>query len=239
MGNDKEKIINQIKQKFQIELPNDYMGYLLSEDKIENKSLLIPETDMVLHIKKIYSLKDNNLIDMNLKYRNTNEIFIIGECEKKGLLVYSFGNDTNKICYWDIALENELSSEDANAYAISDSYSKLLEDLEDDMEVEIKMDKKYLPLGSVVLCEGGIQKLIIIGRGLIVEHEDKRTFFDYAALAYPIGLIGDNVFYFNAKNIAKIIFKGYKDEDDDVIVGNINKYIQNNNDFIYGNLVEN
>lgn len=89
-----------------------------------------------------------------------------------------------------------------------------------------KMEKiEYLPLGSVVLLEGGIKKLIIVGRGLTVKMGEKANFFDYAGAQFPEGIMGDQLGYFNHNGIAKVIFKGYSDDDDKIIVENINRYI--------------
>jgi hypothetical protein len=94
----------------------------------------------------------------------------------------------------------------------------------------------YLPLGSIVLLNGGIQKIIIISRGLIVENNGQELFFDYAGVPYPRGLVGDSVAYFNADNIAKVVFEGYSDEDNQVIVDNINKYIESKPNLVRGNV---
>ena len=65
----------------------------------------------------------------------------------------------------------------------------------------------YLPLGSIVLMDGGIQKILITSRGLVVAHNDEQVFFDYAGVPYPQGLISDDLLYFNHENIAKTLRK--------------------------------
>lgn len=51
-------------------------------------------------------------------------------------------------------------------------------------------------------------------------------FFDYGGVPYPEGLIGDQMAYFNHENIARILFSGFKDEDDKIIIDNINRYLE-------------
>lgn len=85
---------------------------------------------------------------------------------------------------------------------------------------------EYYALGSIVLLNGGIQKLMITSRGLVVDQNGKNVFFDYAGVPYPDGLISDQIVYFNHATIAKVIFEGYRDDDDIVIVDNINKYLE-------------
>ncbi|GAB5780680.1 hypothetical protein JMUB7523_26530 [Staphylococcus aureus] len=42
----------------------------------------------------------------------------------------------------------------------------------------------------------------------------KRQMFDYSACKYPIGVVEDEIYYFNEENIDSVIFKGYSDQDE-------------------------
>ncbi len=86
----------------------------------------------------------------------------------------------------------------------------------------------YIPLGSIVLLEGGVQKVLIIARGLNVSNGGRVLFFDYGGVPYPEGLNGDQVAYFNHDAIAKVVFEGYSDVDNEHMVNNINAYLQAN-----------
>lgn len=83
----------------------------------------------------------------------------------------------------------------------------------------------YLPLGSIVLLEGGSQKLIIIARGMHVTMDEQTYFFDYGGVPYPDGLVGDRMAYFNHSNVSKVVFEGYSDVDNENIVDGINRYL--------------
>ncbi|HEL9639726.1 DUF4176 domain-containing protein [Streptococcus suis] len=72
-----------------------------------------------------------------------------------------------------------------------------------------------LPIGSVVYLQEGSQKLMIISRGVIVKEEGENVLFDYSASLYPLGVNPDKTYYFNQENIDKVIFEGYKDEDEE------------------------
>ena len=76
--------------------------------------------------------------------------------------------------------------------------------------------KKLLPLGSVVLLEEGLQKLVIIGRGAIYtdQQSKKDTFADYMAVLYPSGLNPETTIFFDHGNIDKVVFEGYSDEEE-------------------------
>lgn len=101
-------------------------------------------------------------------------------------------------------------------------------------EATPKAKSEILPLGSVVLLEGGIQKLLIIARALNVKNGNKELFFDYGAVAYPEGLIGDQMAYFNQENISKVVFEGYHDDDDAVFSQRIRDYLASHSDIQKG-----
>lgn len=86
----------------------------------------------------------------------------------------------------------------------------------------------YLPLGSVVLLNGGIQKLLIIARGINTKQDDQIVFFDYGAVLYPDGLTGDRMAYFNHDAVNKVVFYGYDDEESKIYSNNINDYLAAN-----------
>lgn len=94
---------------------------------------------------------------------------------------------------------------------------------------------EYLPLGSIVLLKGGTQKVVINARGLVTTITTPPSFFDYGGSIYPQGIIGDQILYFNHKDISKVIFRGFHDEDDDLMVSNINEWF-NKSEFQRGDV---
>ncbi len=91
----------------------------------------------------------------------------------------------------------------------------------------VNMDKvDFLPLGSVVVLKGGARRVIIIGRGLNVANEGETYFFDYGGVPYPTGLIGNRMAYFNHDAIERVFFKGYTDDQDEIVVNRLNDYIE-------------
>lgn len=87
---------------------------------------------------------------------------------------------------------------------------------------------QFLPIGSIVVLKGGIQKLMIVSRAVNVKTADGDKYFDYGGCIYPIGLINDKVAYFKREDILKIIFEGYSDEDNELMVENINISMKEN-----------
>jgi len=70
-----------------------------------------------------------------------------------------------------------------------------------------------LPIGSIIYLKEGNQKLMILNRAPQVELENKIQMFDYSASPYPVGLVADQVLYFNAENIDRVLFEGYIDDE--------------------------
>lgn len=94
---------------------------------------------------------------------------------------------------------------------------------------------EFLPLGSIVLLKGGMQKILIIARALKVRKGNEEYFFDYGGVTYPEGLVGDQMAYFNSDKINKIVFEGYSDIDNENMVESINDFITENTGLKWGN----
>ena len=84
---------------------------------------------------------------------------------------------------------------------------------------------EYLPLGSIVVLQGGIRKVMIIARGMNVKRDGETYFVDYGGVLYPEGLTGDQMVYFNKEGISKVYFHGYRDDDDDIVMNALNEYL--------------
>lgn len=75
------------------------------------------------------------------------------------------------------------------------------------------MYKDLLPIGSVVLLNGGNKRVMICGRIQAKTGDD--TVFDYSACYYPEGIINpEEMFFFNRDAIAKVFFVGFQDEEE-------------------------
>lgn len=86
---------------------------------------------------------------------------------------------------------------------------------------------KILPLGSIVYLRDGNKKVIIIARGLIAKNGDGKIYFDYGGVPYPEGLIDDKMAYFQHDAVAKVVFEGYSDLDDEATIEKINLFVEN------------
>ncbi len=80
---------------------------------------------------------------------------------------------------------------------------------------------EFLPIGSVVSLKGNEKKLMVIGRALILGEEGSREYYDYAFCLYPEGMLGDAVIYGNHEAISVVHFAGFRDEEDDGVLKQI------------------
>jgi hypothetical protein len=71
-----------------------------------------------------------------------------------------------------------------------------------------------LPIGSVIYLTEGNKKVMILSRGSFLEQKGEKVFFDYVGTMYPSGLASEQLYYFNEENIDKVVFEGFKDEED-------------------------
>lgn len=90
------------------------------------------------------------------------------------------------------------------------------------------MEEKYLPLGSIVIIDGGVKKLMVTARAVAAQYDGSMKNFDYGACLYPEGIVGDSLLYFNHEDIMKVVSKGYQDEDDALMQDNLKKWAAEN-----------
>ena len=73
------------------------------------------------------------------------------------------------------------------------------------------MKEKYLPLGTVVLLNGGTKRLMITGYCMKIK-EKPGVVYDYSGCLYPEGTIkSDITSVFNHNQIQRIDFMGFSD----------------------------
>lgn len=79
------------------------------------------------------------------------------------------------------------------------------------------LSESLYPLGTVVLLKEGLQKLLIVGRGAIFPNPStgEEQFSDYVSVLYPVGLDPNQTIFFNHTDIDKVIFEGYKDDEEE------------------------
>jgi hypothetical protein len=86
----------------------------------------------------------------------------------------------------------------------------------------MKQDK-CLPLGSVVLLEGGTKKVMIIGYCMKTKEEPDKI-YDYCGCVFPEGVLrSDITCVFDQKQIKEVCFSGYENEEAETFLKRVEK----------------
>ena len=84
------------------------------------------------------------------------------------------------------------------------------------------MKKGLLPIGSVVLLNGGKKRVMICGR--IQAREGEERIYDYTGCFYPEGIMDSKqMFFFDHEAIVRLFFIGFQDPEEFNLQKNISK----------------
>lgn len=73
--------------------------------------------------------------------------------------------------------------------------------------------EEFLPVGSVVMLNGGNKRVMICGR--IQAQAGTDIIYDYSACYYPEGILDPkSMFFFNRGDIETVYFRGYEDQEE-------------------------
>lgn len=75
------------------------------------------------------------------------------------------------------------------------------------------MYRDLLPIGSIVLLEGGEKRLMVCGR--VVSSGEQDHIYDYVGCYYPEGVVDSTtLFFFDHSAIQDIFFIGFQDKEE-------------------------
>ena len=90
------------------------------------------------------------------------------------------------------------------------------------------MVDELLPIGSVVKLNDTNKRLMIYG--IKPQSTEDEKIYDYCAVPYPEGFIGDEYLYlFNNEDIELLLYSGYEDEERDYFINNLKKKLEPEN----------
>ena len=72
-------------------------------------------------------------------------------------------------------------------------------------------ERTALPIGSVVRVREGLEPVMIVNHCPVTEKDGKQGYFDFGAVSLPLGLINQNIIFFNKEDIDEVLFFGYID----------------------------
>lgn len=86
--------------------------------------------------------------------------------------------------------------------------------------------KELLPIGTIVLLEGGTHPLMIFGiKQMNSETEEE---YDYIAVPYPEGNMGgESQFLFNHDAVVEVLYRGFEDASRDDFLEQLTDFYNN------------
>ncbi len=88
------------------------------------------------------------------------------------------------------------------------------------------MEKRFLPIGTVVLLKGSDARTMIAGYAQIARSEPGRI-WDYSGFKFPIGYVRDDEIYcFDADQIESIIQYGFRDYEWDQFMDRLDETLE-------------
>lgn len=82
-------------------------------------------------------------------------------------------------------------------------------------------ENTYLPLGSVIMLEGGDHRVMITGYGHTLNGQE-HIVYDYVGCLWPEGTLGsDQTLAFNRSQVNEVYFLGYQTEGQQVFIARI------------------
>ena len=73
------------------------------------------------------------------------------------------------------------------------------------------IDRELLPIGTVVRVNDGSQSLMITTLFPVTEKDGQKGCFDFGAVPLPLGVVGQDLAFFNKEDIDEVLFLGYVD----------------------------
>lgn len=78
-----------------------------------------------------------------------------------------------------------------------------------------------MKLASVILVKESSKKFMIIGRAVNLKTEKGLEYYDYELCTYPESIMGEDVAFVKHKDVEKVIFEGYEDEEGEEFVNKL------------------
>lgn len=87
--------------------------------------------------------------------------------------------------------------------------------------------EKLLPIGSVVLLQGAVKKLMIIGVYQNIQRNGENVDnYDYLGVLYPEGFLNmDSMMLFNHEQICDVVFTGYDNSERKELIDYIDREV--------------
>lgn len=89
------------------------------------------------------------------------------------------------------------------------------------------MNREHLPIGTVVRVNVGSQSLMISTLFPVTEKDGQKGYFDFWAVPLPLGVVNQDLAFFNKEDIDEVLFLGYVDVSFQQLIANYDELISN------------
>lgn len=86
-------------------------------------------------------------------------------------------------------------------------------------------EREHLPIGTVVRVNGGSQNLMISTLFPVTEKDGQKGYFDFGAVPLPLGVVSQDLVFFNKEDIEEILFLGYIDVSFQQLIANYDELV--------------
>lgn len=125
--------------------------------------------------------------------------------------VYVYEEDKHVLIYKDIRMEFTYEQIKEVIFGLIDILGKVYP-----LGTAVELKKEYI--GKIV-AEKDVKNAQVVIVNRFISHEDAKSFFQYSAVVYPIGFVGEmKVIHFTSALIDKVLKKGYADEKEEAYV---------------------
>lgn len=126
-------------------------------------------------------------------------------------LVYLYQEDNHLLLYKEIKLEFTSEQIKEIIFGLIDILGKIYP-----LGTAVQLKKEYI--GKIV-AEKDVKNAQVVIVNRFISHEDAKSFFQYSAVVYPIGFVGEmKVIHFTSALIDKVLKAGYSDEKEEAYV---------------------
>jgi hypothetical protein len=139
-GNGDMREITLFEQAYDVQLPNDYIEFLLFSNggvitPDANCAVFVKYLEQHVHIDVLYGIHTSEP-QLDLKWRMQKyqdeilpDAVIIGDSHEHGLIILLCSGDDAGVYYWDHTREFSCSNDDSNTYFIADTFSDFIKGL--------------------------------------------------------------------------------------------------------------
>lgn len=88
-------------------------------------------------------------------------------------------------------------------------------------------ERTALPIGTVVRVKDNDEPFMIVNQCPVTVKNSQEGYFDFGAVALPLGLINDQLIFFNREDVEEVLFVGYIDRRFQEFLSHYDEMVEN------------